>query len=489
MSLGAAMGRTKVDLLITGGRIVDGTGSPAYAGSVAIRGDRIVAVGDCAGYDAVISSDASGCNVCPGFIDTHAHDDQLLFDDPDMKPKTSQGVTTVIVGNCGVSLAPLVRTDVPPPLTEMAGAFRFKTFGDYVSALHDAPAATNAACLVGHTTLRVATMRDLTRRAMPEELLAMKDLCREALASGAIGLSSGVFYPPARAADWTEVAELAELSGEVGGVYAAHIRDEADGIIEAIDEACKIGARGGTPVILSHHKVMGCANFGRSRETLQHVSETAALQPVGFDVYPYTAGASMLSESIRKIASRTLVTWSQPQPSAAGKDLAEIAREIGVTESEALTSLLPGGAIYFIMDEADVRRILSHPDAMIGSDGVPSKHPHPRLWGTFPRVLGHYARDVGLFSFEEGVRRMTSLPAKRFGLRDRGVLKAGAIADVCVVDPARVADVATFAEPELPSCGIEAVYVSGRLVWNGMGATGARPGRMLGRGGEPIASR
>lgn len=475
------------DVVFEGGRIVDGTGRPAFAGSVAVRGDRIVAVGDCAGWRAARRVDATGLHVCPGFIDTHAHDDQLLFDDPAMRPKASQGVTTVVVGNCGVSLAPLVRDDVPAPLTEMGRVFRFDTFGAFVAALGESPAAVNAACLVGHTTLRVGEVADLGRRATAREIDAMQSRCAEALAAGAIGLSSGVFYPPARAADWSEVAAVAEPVGAARGIYATHLRDESDHVVEAIEEACRVARHARVPLVISHHKVVGRGNFGRSQETLAHIERVAKSQPVAFDAYPYTAGASMLSASLHALSARTIVTWSEPHPEAAGRELSEVARELGLAEDAALQALLPAGAIYFLMDEADVRRIVSHPDAMIGSDGVATEHPHPRLWGAFPRVLARYSRELGLFPFEEAVRRMTSLPATRFGLADRGRIAPGAHADLVLVDAERVEDAATYDAPCAPSRGIRGVYVNGLCVWDGQSPTGERPGRLLRR--EAAAER
>lgn len=469
------------DILLRGGAVIDGSGEPARSGDIAIAGDRIVAVGDCSKFTPTTEIDLRGLAIAPGFVDAHTHDDQLLFDDPAMSAKVSQGVTTVIVGNCGVSLAPLVRDAVPPPLTEMEGAFRFARFADYLEALDRSPAAVNAACLVGHTTLRVATMSDLDRPANETESLAMRTLCREALDSGAIGLSSGVFYPPASAAPWEEVADLVKLVGDAGGIYTAHIRDEGDDVMSAIDEACLIAAEGDVPLVVSHHKVMGAANAGRSRETLARLDAARERQPVGHDVYPYVAGASMLSWAIASSASRTIVAWSRPHPEVAGRDLAEIAEEIGLEPKDAIEKLAPGGAIYFMMDEADVQSIMAHPSAMIGSDGIANEHPHPRLWGTFTRVLGHYVRDVGLFGLEEAVRRMTSLPAQRFGLTNRGTIAPGNFADLVVFDPDTIEDVATFEDPMQPSRGIVSVYVNGEPVWDGAAPTGHRPGRALRR--------
>lgn len=475
------------DLLFRGGKIVDGTGAPGFDGIVCVTGDRIVHVGPqhsaSVHWRGAKTIDLGGLSLCPGFIDSHTHDDQLLLHDPDMTPKVSQGVTTVITGNCGVSLAPLVTDMLPPaPLTEIGrpGDFRFATFGDYLDALGATPAALNAACLVGHTTLRAATMPSTDRPADAQEVRHMAALCEAAMAAGAIGVSSGLFYPPAMPAPASEVTLLVRIAAAYQGVYAAHIRSEADDVIDALDEAFRIASDGGAPLIISHHKVSGARNFGRSRETLRQIALASTHQPVGFDVYPYAASSTMLNKASWSAATRTLVTWSKPMPEASGRDLADVAAELGISEAEALERLSPGGAVYFMMDEADVRRIMSSPNAMIGSDGVPmNSRPHPRLWGTFARVLGHYVRDVGLFSFEEAVRRMTSLPAAQFRLADRGVIAAGAIADLAVIDPVTIEDRATFASPCEQSRGVNAVFVAGTCVWREGQPTGARPGRIL----------
>lgn len=474
-----------LDLAIVGGDIVDGTGASRYRGDVGVRDGRIVDIGSAASWRAAATIDARGLAVCPGFIDVHTHDDQALFDDPLLPAKVSQGVTTVIAGNCGVSLAPLVASAPPPsPLTEVAdtSAFRFATFSAYLDALEAAPAAVNAACFVGHTTLRAAVMEDLSRPASQDERRAMAAKCEEALAAGAIGVSSGLFYPPAFAAPAEEVTALVALAARAGGVYAAHIRDESDGVEEAIDEAVAIARAAGAPLVISHHKVSGARNFGRSRATLAKIAHAATCHCVGFDVYPYAASSTMLNEKSWSAATKTLITWSQPHPEFAGVELSVAAAQLGLSEREALAALSPGGGVYFMMDEDDVRRILSASAAMIGSDGVPNNvRPHPRLWGSFTRVLGHYVRDVKLFSFEEAVRRMTGLPASQFRLRDRGVLAPGAIADITIVDPQTVADRATFAEPTLPSSGIAHVIVGGTPIWNGGASTGARPGAVIRR--------
>jgi N-acyl-D-amino-acid deacylase len=247
-------------------------------------------------------------------------------------------------------------------------------------------------------------------------------------------------------------------------------------------EAFDIGRAAGVPVILSHHKLMGRTNYGRSPETLELLDQVSRSQPVGVDAYPYVAGATVLSMETVEAADRVLITFSKTMPEATGRDLAEIAAELGVPVAEAVRRLQPAGAVYFMMDDEDVQRILGWPGTMIGSDGIPAEvHPHPRLWGTFPRVLGHYVRELGLFSLEEAVRRMTLLPAWRFGLRDRGILAAGAYADLVVFDPERVLDRSTFEAPIAPAAGIESVLVNGTVVWRDGAPTGSRPGRILRR--------
>lgn len=474
------------DLVLRNGLAFDGSGAQPAVADVAVAGDRIAAVERIPAGRGAVEIDVRGQAIAPGFIDVHTHDDRALLIAPDMAAKTSQGVTTVITGNCGVSLAPLVLGDAPPPppldLIGDAGSYRFAGFGAYLDALDAAPPAVNAACLVGHSTLRVGAMDDLDRPANEAELAAMRERLRAALDDGAIGLSSGTFYPPAAAAPAGEVAELAALAGEAGGVYATHMRDETDRVDESLEESFDIARRAGVPLVISHHKVAGRANHGRSRETLPAIAAAMERQPVGLDAYPYVAASSMLDAGRFGTAERVIVTWSQSVPEAAGRDLAEIAAEWGVPAEAAVERLKPAGGVYFLMDEDDVRRILAFPHTMIGSDGLPhDRHPHPRLWGTFPRVLGHYARDAGLFPIEEAVRRMTALPAARFGLTGRGRLAPGGFADIVVFDPETILDRATFDEPARPAAGIDTVLVNGRPVWRDGAPTGERPGRALRR--------
>ncbi|MET4699960.1 N-acyl-D-amino-acid deacylase [Constrictibacter sp. MBR-5] len=477
------------DIVIRGGTIVDGTGTPGRPGDVAISGDRIVAVGDVGPGRAELEIDATGRTVSPGFIDAHTHDDRLLLSDPDMSAKVSQGVTTVVVGNCGVSLAPFVPTGRPPPPLDLLGVewFRFPTFGAYLDELDAKPAAANGVFLIGHQTLRVREMADLDRTATDDEIARMRGHVTEALQAGATGFSTGLFYPPARAASTDEVVAIAEALQPFGGLYATHMRDEGAGLEQSVEETLEIGRRAEVPVVISHHKASGLPNHGKVEKTLLRIAEAAKSQRVSLDVYPYSASSTVLLPGRLNDATRVIVTWSEKMPEVAGRDLDDIAAEHGVDKFEMASRLVPAGAIYFTMSEDDVQRVLRFAGAMIGSDGLPhDPRPHPRLWGTFPRVLGHYSRDLGLMPLEEAVRRMTGLTAAKFGIKDRGVLRVGAFADVTVFDPATVIDAATFEDPIRPSPGIDIVLVNGQPVWRDGVSTGVRSGRALRRDG-PIA--
>ena len=473
------------DILFTGGTVIDGTGAARARADVAVSGDRIAAVGDLAGAQAARTIDATGRVVSPGFIDAHTHDDNLLLVDRDMTPKTSQGVTTVIAGNCGVSLAPLrPGRPVPPPLDLLGGPsdFRYPRFADYVAALDKAPPAANAGLLVGHSALRLDTMDDVDRAATAGEIDAMRDRLAEGMEAGALGFSTGLIYGPNKAASTDEVAAVAEVAGAAGGLYVTHMRNEHDGVEEAMEEAFEIGRRAGADVVISHHKCAGRRNFGRSRDTLALLDKARERQSIGLDVYPYTAGSTVLMPEMVEKAERVIVSWSEPHPEHTGRDLADVAAELGLDPIDAAKSLLPAGGIYFMMDEADVQRIIAYEHSMIGSDGLPhDRHPHPRLWGTFPRVLGHYARELGLLTLEDAVRRMTGLTAARFGLTDRGAVRAGAYADLVMFDAETVADRATFDQPTRPAAGIDIVMVNGAIVREGGRVTGERPGRALRR--------
>lgn len=474
--------------LIRNALVVDGSGAPPQAGDVAIDAGRIVAL-DAAGaldhYKARKIVEAEGKALAPGFIDAHTHDDLYVISNPEMLPKLSQGVTTVIVGNCGISAAPVqLRGELPDPM-ELLGtseSFRFPTFVSYVAAIDSVRPAINVAALVGHTSLRNNHMDRLDRSATPEEVRAMRSQLQEALAHGALGLSTGLAYLSAFSSSTEEVAALAQPLAEAGGIYATHLRSETEAILQALEEACRIGNRAQVPVVVSHLKCAGIANWGRSEEVLRWLDLSRKSQPVGWDCYPYAAGSSTLD--LRQVDERVTIriSWSAPHPEKAGQTLAQIAETWEIGHREAAQRLQPAGAIYHSISEQDMQTILRHPATMIGSDGLPiGPLPHPRLWGTFPRVLGHYCRELGLFSLAEAVRKMTSLPAQRFGLTGRGIVRVGHYADLVLFDAEKIADLATFDRPSLPAVGIDAVWVNGTMAYCNRAGTGERAGRFLPR--------
>jgi N-acyl-D-amino-acid deacylase len=464
--------------------IYDGTGAGPYRANLAIESERIAAIGDVSPREGKEVIDATHLALAPGFIDAHTHDDRIVLDAPDMLPKVSQGVTTVVTGNCGVSLAPVVfNADPPPPMNLLGGAsaYQFPSFAAYAAALKDAAPAINVAALVGHSALRLATMKDIKRRAEDEEISRMQDLAREAMANGAAGFSTGLFYPTNAAADRSEVAAIARCFAQAGGVYATHMRNEFDGILDSIEESLATSADASIPLVISHHKCAGLANWGRTRETLPRLEDAARRQPVNLDVYPYAAGSTNLRPDLVTPDYPIRISWSKPHPEMTGRMLGDIAAEWSCSLHEAAARLDPAGAIYFQMHEDDVRRVMCSPITMIGSDGLPhDAHPHPRLWGTFPRVLGHYARDLALFSMEEAIHKMTGLPARVFGLKGRGSLAPGNYADLVLFDPEAVIDRATYDSPRLMAVGISRVYVNGALAFREGGGVTRRAGRLTG---------
>jgi N-acyl-D-amino-acid deacylase len=476
------------DLIIRGGTVIDGARTPRYLSDVGVRGDVVAKIGDLSTAKATRDIDAVGLIVAPGFIDAHTHDDRLMLSAPAMAPKVSQGVTTVVAGNCGVSLAPVQfkkNATVTPPLDLLDSEgvwFRYHSFGEYVRHLGSAPAATNAALLVGHTTLRVATMDNVKRPATPKEIGQMQSMVTEALEAGAIGVSTGLFYEPAIAAPTEEVIEVCRPLKAFRGVYCTHMRNEGTGVMDSLEETFRIGREVGVQVIVSHHKVMGLPNHGRSRETLAFIERQMKAQSIGLDCYPYCASSTILSADRVATASKVLITWSKPHPEFAGMALEEIEQKMGKPRADVIAALLPAGAIYFAMAEGDVQSILKFEHTMVGSDGLPhDASPHPRLWGTFPRVLGHYSRGLGLFPLETAVYKMTGLTAKTFGLANRGVIREGAFADIAIFDAETIREAATFSSSIAPAQGIVNVIVNGQIVWAAGQSTGARPGRVLRR--------
>jgi N-acyl-D-amino-acid deacylase len=473
------------DILIRNVQVLDGSGAEPFAGAVAIDGDRISDVGELPDYTSQETIDGRKRTLAPGFIDAHTHDDLYLIRNPDMLPKLTQGVTTVIVGNCGISGAPSKPNGTivdPMNLLGAAEEFQYPTFSEYVAAVRRAAPAVNVAAMIGHTVLRNNHMDRLDREATHDEVAAMRAQLHAALNQGAIGLSTGLAYASAYSASTKEVMALAECLIATGAIYATHLRSESDRILPAIEEAFNVGRHAHAPIVISHLKCAGIDHWNKSAQILQFLGDQDNTHAVGWDCYPYAASSSTLD--LRQVDDRAniTITWSEPHPEMSGKSLAQIATTWGLSQINAAKRLQPAGAIYHCMSEDDVRCILRHPKTMIGSDGLPNDPlPHPRLWGTFPRVIGPYVREHKLFSLSEAVRKMTSLPAERFRLKDRGYLRPGYAADLVLFDAEQISDTATFMNPVQASVGIEAVWVNGVLSLHNERTTERRGGRFLTR--------
>ncbi|MGP9764328.1 N-acyl-D-amino-acid deacylase family protein [Halomonas sp. AOP13-D3-9] len=471
------------DVIIRRANVIDGTGAEPFVADIGVTGERIVAIGDLDTSQAEHVVEAEGRYLSPGFIDVHTHDDSCAIRQPEMLPKITQGITTVIVGNCGISASPVnIIGDVPDPMNLLGerDAF-FPTFDAFVDAVEEASPAVNVAALIGHTTLRAGVMDRFDRPANKDEILAMREALRLALRGGAIGLSTGLAYTNARQAPTSEVKALVEVVGEEGGIYTTHMRNEREMLFEAMDEAFETARHGRVPLVISHLKCADVENWGNSEHAIEMLEAAAREQPCNCDCYPYSACSTTLD--LWRVSNEfdILITWSKPHPDQNRRLLSEIAAEWGVGLTDAASRLMPAGAIYHNMDESDVRRVLAHPLTMIGSDGLPSDpNPHPRLWGSFPRVLGHYCRDEGLFALPEAIRKMTSMSAARFGLTDRGVIREGAFADLTLFDFNTVREGASFVEPTTPAMGIDWVMVNGQPTWV-EGKVLNRAGRLLHR--------
>lgn len=480
------------DLIIRNASVLDGTGEPATPADVAITGDRITAVGTVS-EAATNEIDAGGQTLAPGFVDVHTHDDGALLRHPGMEFKLSQGCTSLVIGNCGFSAVPAIPGEkeksgligVTPSWTDLDG-FR--------SAVAQADPAVNAMALVGHNTTRSLVM-GLERRAPSEtELDEMRELVRAAMDQGACGFSTGLIYEPGRYCETDEIIELAKQSSQTGGIYATHMRNEGDRLLEAVDEAIQVGQAADLPVQISHHKSAGRRNWGKIGLSLAKVDQAnAAGADVTLDVYPYTAGSGPMAQyfNLDKIdpeLAEVIRFASCPAfREYEGRMAVDVAADLGVPVTQLIHDVItaPDGdrtlCIQFIIDNADIEENLRHPLMMIGSDGIPDLRgqPHPRLFGTFPKVLGHYVRERGVIDLAEAVRRMTSLSCDRFGFVDRGRVAEGQFADLVMFDPDAVADTATYDDPKQESTGINLVVVNGRVALDNGTHTGAGGGRLL----------
>ncbi|EPF2928071.1 N-acyl-D-amino-acid deacylase family protein [Vibrio navarrensis] len=471
------------DTLIKQAEIYDGTGATPFITDVAIKQDRIVQLGQLANASAQQVIDGQGLALAPGFIDVHTHDDTNVIRFPHCLAKISQGVTTVIVGNCGISASPAVLSGEPPDPMNLLGEqsdFVYPTFAHYAAAVEQAKPAVNVAALVGHTTLRNNLMDHLQRPATQAEIEQMRAALTEAMEQGALGLSSGLAYASAKQATAAEVVQLAKVLAGYQGIYTTHMRSEFAEILTAMEEAFATGRQARVPVVISHLKCAGAGNWGRSVQVLERMESAAAQQEVSCDCYPYSASSSTLDLAQVNDEIDIFITWSKGLPQQAGKTLKQIAADLQLPLMQAAKALLPAGAVYHCMAEQDVKRVLKYPLTMVGSDGLPNDpHPHPRLWGAFPRVLGHYCREEKLFSLSEAIYKMTGMSAQRFKLADRGVIRLGAFADLVLFNPRTIKDTATFANPISAAQGIEAVFVNGHLSYHAGEVSPTRTGRFL----------
>lgn len=470
------------DFIIRGADLIDGSGAPRRRADLAVRGDRIIAIGQLDGMPAGRRIDAQGRALAPGFIDVHGHDDLMFVEKPALPWKTSQGITTVVVGNCGVSGAPAPRPgNTAAALALLGETPLFADMAAYLAELERLQPMINVAALVGHANLRLAVMEDPAAAPSAAEQAGMEALLEQSLLAGAVGFSTGLAYEPGARAQPAELHGLARVAAGHRRLHTSHIRNEADAVEQAVEEVLEMGRATGCATVVSHHKCMMPANWGKSRATLANIDRARAQGlDVGLDIYPYPGSSTILIPERAEQIEEIRITWSVPHPECSGRALADIAREWGCDKTTAARRLLPAGAIYFAMDEAEVQRIFQHPACMVGSDGLPNDaHPHPRLWGSFTRVLGRFVREAGLMTLEAAVARMTGLPARVYGLRDRGELRVGAYADLVLFDPATVADRATWETPTLPSVGVDGVWVNGQAVFPEPARS--RPGRVLRR--------
>ena len=464
--------------VIRNATIIDGTGAERFTGDVTVEDGHISEVGSSSSA-AAVEIDATGLVLAPGFVDVHTHDDGALLQHPDMAFKISQGCTSVVVGNCGFSAIPAVPGENTLDLSGVQA--NWSDLDGYRQNVENSGPALNAMMLVGHNTIRSLEMGNERRAPNDQELERMQQHVELAMEQGACGFSTGLVYRPGRWSDTDEILELAKIVAPFDGIYATHMRNENDHLLEAVDEALEIGMKAGVAVQISHHKAAGKRNWGKVEESLAKVDAAVAEgAEVTLDVYPYTAGSGPMVQYFDidnpnpELAQAIQLASCPAFRHYEGRMLVDIAAELGITAPEAVRHVLtaPDGkktiCIQHVMDEGDVVSNLRHDRVMIGSDGLPdlTGRPHPRLFGTFPRVLGRYVREQGVVDLESAVRRMTSLSCDVHGLSGRGRITEGNWADLVLFDPDVVIDVASYEDPKRESVGIRNVWVNGHMAFD-----------------------
>ena len=518
--------------------IVDGSGGPAFEADVAVTGDRITQVGPVAGPAGDVI-DASGLVLAPGFIDIHSHTDATIFENPSAESKLLQGVTLEVTGNCGLGCFPVAegRRELLLGFLKMhdfrlpAKGLAWTDMQSFAAEVEAVGIGLNLAPLAAHGPLRMAVMGSDDRPPEPGEMQAMKALLAAQLRQGAWGVSTGLIYPPGSYAATDELIALAAVAAEHGAMYSSHIRGEASTLLDAIDEAIRIGRATGVRVQVSHLKAMGLANWGKGREALDRLNDARqAGVDIAADQYPYEASQTALSvlipawahaggvaamlERLRDEPDQTRLradiraamaerggagririsgTGSERNRALCGRSLAQVATQWNVPPEDAVMRLVVEeaaavSAVFFSLSEDDLAVIMRSETVAVGSDGAAlagtddRSATHPRAYGTFPRVLGHFVREKGMLPLATAIYKMTGLPARRLGVRDRGRIAAGFKADLVLFDPGAIADTATFESPRSYPNGIQLVMVNGRVAAQDGRPTAERAGRVLRRG-------
>lgn len=523
------------DIIIRNGKIIDGTGNPWFLGDLAVQAGKIKKVGyiptDVLAHQII---DAAGQIVAPGFIDIHSHSDIPLLIDGLAQGKVRQGVTTEVIGNCGFGIAPLntemAKKDVQDSLDIYGSKLSWQNLDEYLNLLETKGVSLHVVPLIGHGVIRKSIMNYDQRQPTSDELAEMCQLVRECMEAGAFGLTTGLIYPPSSYAESKELVELAKIVAEYGGFYATHMRNESSEVYRAVEESINIGRQARLPIHISHHKVCHPQFWGIVDNTLALMHEVRKTEGIDVtcDLYPYIATntglAAVIPDEYHAGGKEVLLThlknpdlretllsnlestqgprgWenlfisevrSDKNQTVEGKDVKTIAQEWNTTPAQVVIKLLieeelAVGMIRFAMCEEDVKRVMQDDLTMIGSDGLAlaiegplSKgKPHPRNFGTFPRVLGKYSRDEGVLSLEDAIKKMSSFPAQRLGLLTKGILREGMDADITIFNPETIKDQATFSEPHQYPTGIDYVIVNGQIVIKEGEHTGIKPGKVL----------
>ncbi|MBN4064711.1 D-aminoacylase [Dehalococcoides mccartyi] len=495
-----------LDLIIKGATVVDGSGSAGVVLDVGIEGDKIVAIAPNIDAESAETLDANGLVLAPGFIDVHSHDDFHVLIEPEVRHNILQGITTVIVGNCGFGAAGSAAGKIQmkainepsPDLPDWTG------YAGYLEEVDKTSPILNVAVLIGHHTARREAMGGVEDRAPSEsELAGMIENVTEGMEAGAVGMSTGLVYEPGRYASTDEIVTLAKVVGERGGLYVSHMRDEGGGLLDSVRETLHIGEASGAAVEISHHKSVGKANWGKVTQSLEMIENAVAQgRDVTADQYPYTARSTMLFALVQNgtfVAgdggpmghsepSEVLLCSVPGEPGFEGRTLQSFVEEFDLPGEEAANKLLSdySGDILvaaFGMDEGDVRMVMAHSSTMIGTDGLDrGSKPHPRAWGTYPRILGKYVREEGVISLENAIYKMTHMPASKFGIANRGLVKEGYFADLVLFDPDTVIDGATYENSRVGPKGMPHVIVNGEFAVRDGKHAGSRTGRALRRG-------